>query len=262
MWFQRLTRIQQAIVMFLAAMLVFVVFRMIVTGRADDFLEAILGRMIGLVIGFTLHEWAHAQVAFRLGGYRALPDPSRLSISPLVHLEPLGIVLGLLAGFGWAKPVPVNPSAFYPNERRDMMTVAFAGPFMNLIVAFVLGTLLQIFLLVISFKGRVDSSGMFAMIYGGDALLSFMIGVWAMAIFFNVLLFFFNLIPLAPLDGWKILLGIVPSEWADRLTPLEPQSHMLLFLLILFGFVGPSIIFAFIGPPIGIVFSLFVSWLI
>jgi Zn-dependent protease len=262
-WFQRLGRAPQIIVLFFIVLVIFLLVRIVVTGRADELLQTMLGRVIGLVIGFTLHEWAHAQTAFRLGGYRALPDQSRLSLNPLVHVEPLGIVLALVAGFGWARPVPINQRAFYPNERRDMVTVAFAGPFMNLVVAFVFGLILQILYLAGGEFNNLDISGaLITEVNGGNAVMSFIIGVLATVVFFNVLLFFFNLIPLAPLDGWKILLGLLPADSAYQLAQYEQQSTLILFLLIMFGFVGFNPIFALIGPPMMIIFDLFTSFLI
>jgi Zn-dependent protease len=97
-------------------------------------IEVLLGRVIGLVLGFTLHEWAHAWTAYRLGDQTAYYR-GRLTLDPRAHIEPLGIILALVAGFGWAKPVPVNPAAFYPNEKRGLVMVSLAGPVMNLLIA-------------------------------------------------------------------------------------------------------------------------------
>ena len=94
--------------------------------------EVLIGRVIGLVIGFTLHEWAHAWTAYRLGDNTAYYQ-GRLTLSPRVHIEPMGIILALIAGFGWARPVPVNPRAFYPHEKRGLVIVSLAGPLMNLL---------------------------------------------------------------------------------------------------------------------------------
>lgn len=218
----------------------------------------LLGRAIGLLLGFTLHEWAHAYTAYRIGGYRALPDPTRLSLDPRVHIEPLGIVLALVAGFGWAKPVPVNPNAFYPNQRRDMMLVAFAGPLTNLIIALVCGILLRLLLtagvLVDTGLRLVDSGAM--VVEGSSGVFTVLYEIMATVVFFNVLLCLFNLVPLAPLDGWKVLLGLLPKESAYELSRYEQQSTMLLILLILFGFVGPSVIFVVIEPALDAIFEL------
>jgi|GEM_PF-703550 len=205
--------------------------------------EVILGRIIGLLLGFTLHEWAHAYMAHRLGGWRALPDPSRLTLKPQSHIAPLGVALALIAGFGWARPVPVNPAAFYPNERRDMLSVAFAGPFANLIIALVFGILVRILVAIDFFTiGSVT-------VFLGNILLTI--------VSFNILLCLFNLIPLAPLDGWKILIGLLPADQANEVAKYEQESTMLLFLLILFGFVGVSVIAILLEPAQSGLFNLF-----
>lgn len=207
----------------------------------------ILGRIIGLVLGFTLHEWAHAWMAHRLGGWRALPDPSRLTLKPQAHLSALGIALALVQGFGWARPVPVNPRAFYPNERRDMLSVAFAGPFANLVIAIVFGLVVR----------GLDIAGVFDT--SSDVVI-FFFRVLVTIVAFNILLFLFNLIPLAPLDGWKILLGVLPAQQATELERYEQQSTMLLFLLILFSFTSFGVIGALLDPAQDGIFRLIVGF--
>lgn len=215
-----------------------------------------LGRAIALLIGFTLHEWAHAQVAYRLGGYSALPDTRRLSLNPLVHLEPMGIFLALTVGFGWAKPVPVYPNAFYPNERRGMMYVALAGPAMNLLIALVVAIVMRILLGIGIFESIPFSN--FA--HGGGSLAHFIYQLLSVICSFNIFLALFNLLPLAPLDGWKIMLGLLPVKQSIALGRYEYESNMLLWFLILLGFVRLSPLWPILSPLSNALFSIFTGF--
>jgi Zn-dependent protease len=203
-------------------------------------LAILLGRLIALVIAFTLHEWAHAWTAYRLGDRTPLYQ-GRLTFDPRAHIEPIGLILALIVGFGWAKPVPVNPRAFYPNERRGMMLVALAGPLMNLMLAFVFGALLR-FLIEI---------GMFS---AG----SFFSDVVATIVLFNILLFLFNLIPLSPLDGWKVMLGLLPAENAYALQRYEQESTFALIFLLMAGAISPAlnILGVVFGPMVRLLFEI------
>lgn len=194
-------------------------------------LAIIIGRVIALVIGFTLHEWAHSYSAYRLGDDSQLFN-GRLTLDPRAHLEPIGIALAIMVGFGWAKPVPVNVRSFYPNEQRSFMFVALAGPVSNLFLAFVFGIPLRIFLEI----GLFD-------------IWSFYFEVMETIVWFNIVLFLFNLIPLSPLDGWKILLGLLPSDRANELKRYERESTMALMLILMAGFIHPNL------NVIGVVFG-------
>jgi Zn-dependent protease len=220
-----------------------------------------LGRAIGLLLGFTIHEWAHAYSAYRLGGYRALPDPQRLSLDPRVHVEPIGIFLALFVGFGWARPVPVNTYAFR-NGRRDLMIVAFAGPLTNLIIAFVFALVLRLMDVggALVDSGFVIRGSQTVILQGDNRFFQVIYEVFSVVIFFNLLLFFFNLIPLAPLDGWKVLMGLLPPQNAYALSRYEQQSTYLLFFLILLGFVGFSFVGILLSPAVNSVFELFTGF--
>ncbi|NJL94224.1 MAG: site-2 protease family protein [Anaerolineae bacterium] len=206
-------------------------------------LSTLIGRLIALALAFSIHEWAHAYAALRLGD-RTAYNQGRVTLDPRAHLDVIGFVLALLAGFGWAKPVPVNPRAFYPNEQRGLLIVAFAGPLSNLVLAAVLGVLLRVV------EGLVP--------YGEGGALDFFYQVWATVIIFNLALFCFNLVPLAPLDGWKVLLGVLPSQDSYRLAAYEEQSMRLLLLVLLIGAISPglSLVGLLLNPPIRFLFEL------
>lgn len=176
-------------------------------GRLDPI--ALLYVAVALVVAATVHEFAHAFVADRLGD----PTPrshGRLTLNPLAHLDLLGSLLILVAGFGWAKPVQINPMNFQ-DWRRGSIMVAAAGPLANITLVFFLG---------IPYKlGLMEFSGTVA----NDLLLT-MIQI-------NAMLAVFNLIPVPPLDGSKILVGLLPPAQAVAYARLQPYGVLILLLL-------------------------------
>lgn len=199
--------------------------------------EILLGRVIGLVIGFTLHEWAHAFTAYRLGDNTAYRQ-GRLTLDPRAHIEPLGIILALVAGFGWARPVPINPRAFYPHETRGLVIVSLAGPVMNLIIAAVFGSAIRL----------LSAAGM---------MPGFLYTVLATVVLFNIVLFLFNLIPLAPLDGYRIAVGVLPYQQSAALVRYERETTLALMLIIMLGAITNGRLDplgTLLGPPIRFLF--------
>jgi Zn-dependent protease len=166
---------------------------------------------LALVVAATIHEYAHAYVADRLGD----PTPrahGRLTLNPLAHLDPLGTLLVLVAGFGWAKPVPINPT-YFQDWRRDTIIVAAAGPLANLTLLFVLGAPYKL--------GLLDGASTAL-----DQALLVTIRITAM-------LAVFNLLPVPPLDGSKILMGLLPPAQAVAYARLQPYGMVILLLLVL-----------------------------
>jgi len=196
-----------------------------VSGLASDpvaFLAAFVLKLPALLLAVTVHEVAHAVVADRLGD----PTPramGRITLNPLPHIDPLGAIAFVVAGFGWAKPVPVN-AANLRHPRRDMAWVAAAGPISNFLVAFV-GLVLFVL---------VRQSGL-ASATVGQALF------WIFQ--FNLALGIFNLIPLPPLDGGHFLPYFLPPGAGTLLHSLEQFGPMLLLVLVVSGalryIVGP-----------------------
>ncbi|MCZ2099071.1 MAG: site-2 protease family protein [Anaerolineae bacterium] len=199
--------------------------------------EILLGRVIGLVIGFTLHEWAHAFIAYRLGDNTAYRQ-GRLTLDPRAHIEPLGIFLALIAGFGWARPVPVNPRAFYPHETRGLVIVSLAGPLMNLVIAAGVGGAIRL----------LDGAGM---------MPDFLYTVLATVVLFNIVLFLFNLIPFSPLDGYRIAVGVLPRQQSNTLVRYERETTLALMLIIMLGAITNGRLDplgTLLGPPIRFLF--------
>jgi Zn-dependent protease len=183
-------------------------------GRYDPIALAItLG---AVVVAATVHEFAHALVADRLGDPTAR-NLGRLSLNPLVHLDLLGTLFFVVFGFGWARPVPVNPRNF-ADPRRGMLQVALAGPLANVTLAFLAGAL-------------VKAPGLPAGPLLAAAALSTLIWI-------NVILALFNLIPIPPLDGSRILEALLVGRQALTYQRFQPYGTLLLLVLLYTGVVG------------------------
>jgi len=173
--------------------------------------------IVAFLLAITVHELAHAVVAVKLGD----PTPrleGRLTLNPLKHLSLTGTLMLILAGIGWAKPVQVNPG-YFRRPMRDMMWVSLAGPGMNLLTAVVLALL---------FRSTMD---LFRDVPGSMWLIRFL----AVAVTLNVLLAFFNLIPIPPLDGAKIITNFLPAGTAYRLKQIEPWGFLIILVLLQYG---------------------------
>ena len=200
-----------------------------------------MGDPVGLVLLFppllfalTVHEFAHGYVALRFG------DPTakllgRLTLNPIAHLDPLGTLLFLFPPhIGWAKPVPVDVR-YLRHPRRDFMWIAAAGPISNVILAVLFGTLLRVIDPAShEYTGRVEVA---------------LVKMVAWSVVLNLSLAAFNMIPIFPLDGSKVLAGLLPPIAAARYQTLEPIGPFLLLGIILLGSLsGVSVIGTVIGP--------------
>jgi Zn-dependent protease len=179
----------------------------------------LIARVITLLVAFTIHELAHAWYARRLGDDTA-ERQGRITLNPIAHLDPIGTLLLLVAGFGWAKPVPVNPLNLRGNPRQSMALVALAGPVSNILMAIIAALPFQLGLLEL--ESLFFSSSIFPSL--GFLLYEF--------IFINIILALFNMIPLPPLDGSKVLVGILPPEMAYQFRAIEQYGPILLLALI------------------------------
>ncbi len=193
----------------------------------------VISRIITLLIAFTLHELAHAVTAVQLGDDTPR-RMGRLTLNPLAHLDPIGSLLLIFAGFGWAKPVQINPYNLRMNPHVGMAVVAAAGPISNFLMALIAAIPFRLGLL-----SPFASSGGPILPSPGGFLLDF--------IYINLLLMVFNLIPIAPLDGSKILAGFAPREWDGLLATLEQWGPFLLLALV---FLGQGLLGLILGPPI------------
>lgn len=185
---------------------------------------------VALVTGIAFHEYCHAWSAYELGDDTAARQ-GRLSLNPLRHLDPLGTALLFIVGFGWGKPTPVSPERLRTGPRRGSAIVAFAGPMSNFVFAVLAGLPLKLGLVDVplTFDDVEDASGQ-------EILGLFLFFVT----YYNVLLGVFNLIPIHPLDGFKVLLGLVPRDIARQLGALAPYGPGILMVLFVIGFVVPE----------------------
>ena len=175
---------------------------------------------ITLVVSLTVHEFAHAWSAFELGDDTA-KRMGRLTLNPLKHLDPLGTIIMLAVGFGWAKPVPFDPYAVTRRTPAGVMLVAGAGPLSNLTLAIVASIPFQ--------------TGLFDNIVAGESVLFYVASFLFTFIRLNLVLAFFNLIPVAPLDGEKVLTYFLPPSGQATMARIRPYGPMLLMLLLVAG---------------------------
>lgn len=199
--------------------------------------------LAALVIAITIHEFSHAYWADRLGD----PTPrlqGRLTLNPLAHLDLLGTLMLLIARFGWGKPVQFD--AFnLRHPRRDAALISLAGPASNLLLAFLASLALR---LLFSYRLTVlPSSSLFVFM---------LIGLLQPIIVLNVVLAIFNLVPIHPLDGFKVVGGILPADKAREWYQLEPYGLIFLLFLIFPFFGGISPISQLISPVINFILSL------
>ncbi len=193
------------------------------------------------IILLTFHEWGHAKSAYMLGDSTAR-DQGRLSLNPAVHIDPIGTLLlpmiGSLMGggfFGWAKPVPVNPYNL-KKPRRDLMLIAAAGPFMNIVLTFVIFGLIHVFELIHGYRSFDANT------YVG--IKTFLINSGIISVFLAA----FNMLPLFPLDGFSVVNGILPESLSREFSKLAtygmPILMAIIFLPIIFGI--PNYVFIFL----------------
>jgi Zn-dependent protease len=176
------------------------------------------------LFALTFHELAHGYVAWNLGDPTAR-NAGRLTMNPLKHLDPLGVLAFIIMKIGWAKPVPVNP-VYFRDPRKGMLLVALAGPGANIVLA-VASALLVKLLVMFPFLP------MFMLMPVAQMLVA---SVWI-----NVMLAVFNILPIPPLDGSKILMGILPSDMARSYEKLEPFGFILLLILFYLGIISKVI---------------------
>jgi Zn-dependent protease len=177
-------------------------------------IEALIACAIIVFVGFPFHEFAHALAAFRLGDSTAKLF-GRLTLDPRAHIDPMGALLVFLAGFGWAKPTPVNPYNLRGGRNGEAL-VALAGPLSNLVLATVFALPLRYILTT-----RMDLPELF-------------VNTLAFLVFINLLLMVFNLIPIPPLDGSKVLFALMDRQTEMRWRPVLEQYGFVILIVAVF----------------------------
>lgn len=207
----------------------------------------IFTRIITLVIAFSVHEFSHAFVADRLGD-NTPRSQGRLTLNPVAHLDLMGSIMLLVAGFGWAKPVQINPYAVQRRSSGGVMWVSLAGPASNLLLAVLASIPLRFAWVPFSFGTDIIPS-----------LYYFLVEF----ITINLLLMLFNLIPLAPLDGEKIAAYFFPPPLDRVMDKIRPFGSMILLALVFLGpLLGFNVIGWIMGPPLNNIYNLLMGGLI
>jgi Zn-dependent protease len=182
-----------------------------------SYLTNILLSIIPALICITLHELSHGFVAYKLGDTTA-KDAGRLTLNPIKHLDIMGILMMVVFHFGWAKPVPVNMYRF-KNPKQGMAITAVAGPLMNVLI-----TIVFLFLYGLLFRPLGQENLVLEMIY--------------LTAYLSISFAIFNIIPISPLDGSKVLFSVLPSERYDQLMRYERYGMILLLVLVSSGIFG------------------------
>jgi len=200
----------------------------------------LIARIVVLVIAFTVHEFAHAFVADYFGDDTPRSQ-GRLTLNPLVHLDPIGSLLLLVVGFGWAKPVQINPFVLERRSPAAPMLVALAGPVSNLLLAVVAAMPMRFGLIPFS-----ASSGYLPSLF--DLFSTF--------ILINLLLMLFNLIPIFPLDGEKVIHYFLPPSGQNFMDTLRPYGSIILIVVV---FLLPNVLQTIIFEPAFSIFTFLIG---
>ena len=185
----------------------------------SELLHTLIYVLPAVILCLSVHEFAHAFVAYRLGD-ESQRFRGRLSLNPLRHLDIMGTICLIIAGFGWAKPVQIDPS-YFKNAKNGMMWSALAGPLSNFVLAFI-ALLCYWFLLKIGF-------------YPDNAIAEYLYTLLTYIAILSAGLGIFNMLPLPPLDGSKILLGILNEETYFKIMRYERYLGLILMLLLISG---------------------------
>jgi len=192
-------------------------------------LQVFILRLPAIILALTFHEFFHGFAAYRLGDRTAKRD-GRLSLNPLRHIDPIGIIMLLVIGFGWAKPVMVNPYNL-KNPKQDMAIIALAGPLSNFLLAFIVAMIHAVFFHTIGTDSAITAN------------ISMFLGIFASI---NVVLGVFNMLPIPPLDGSKLFGIILPDRLYFRYINF-PYGIIILLMILYAGTALTDIIGTFVG---------------
>ena len=207
-----------------------------------DFERILLSAPV-ILLALTFHEFSHAYVANRFGDDTAKLS-GRLTMNPLAHLDPMGTIMIFLVHFGWAKPVPVKLNNL-KNPKQGMLWISAAGPLSNILLALICALLLRFFIT------------MEITLQPGSAMVAF-IEMIILSLRINLALAIFNLLPIAPLDGSKIMYGLLPYRFGKHIHLLERYGPVLLLGMIIFSYsTGVPILGRVIWPSVGFLMELF-----
>ena len=190
-------------------------------------IRSIAIRVIAVLLAFTIHEASHALASYILGDY-TIRTRGRLTLNPMAHIDPIGLLCLLVFGFGWGKPVQVDPR-YYKDQKGGMVWTAFAGPFSNFVLAFIC-IFLYYLIYRISFTFAYSTIG------------TFICDTLAQTAYISVGLGIFNCIPIPPLDGSKILLAFLPDDTYFRTIEGSPITSIIFMALLFSGIISSPIL--------------------
>jgi Zn-dependent protease len=202
----------------------------------DNFFLKLSIMLVPGLMAITFHEVSHGFIAY-LRGDNTARSLGRLTLNPLKHLDIIGTLMIIVIGIGWAKPVPVNFNNLR-SPKRDMIWVSVAGPLTNLILAIISAGLIRV--IVPLTEPLPDSSSLQLFLEPVLLMLSF-------SVYINLILTLFNLMPLPPLDGGRVLMGLLPDRLAAKLSRIEPYGMIILIVLVFFTDVFKYTILPMLG---------------
>jgi Zn-dependent protease len=214
--------------------------------------------IIAILVALSVHECAHGYVAGKLGDPTAW-NAGRVTLNPIAHLDPLGALLFLIVGFGWGKPVPVNPM-YFSHPKRDTAIVSLAGPVSNLLLA-----ALSFIVLMLILPQHLSSTWDALTPVSGPVWLQFLTSLFGGLLFINLGLMAFNLIPIAPLDGSKVLQAFIPlrqEEAYERFMRVGP--YILLGILLAENLLHVPLLtgwFSFVMDGVLRIFGVLFGWI-
>jgi Zn-dependent protease len=206
--------------------------------------EYMILRIPAILLALTIHECAHGWVAYRFGDHTAY-DAGRLTLNPFAHLDVFGTLMLLFGPFGWAKPVPVDPR-YFSNPKKGILLVSAAGPLSNIILALLFGYTLRIL----------------AAVYPALAVNHYLLKFLTLSMLINTGIAFFNLLPVPPLDGSKILLGLLPDKAIPGYLEKSRYVPTIFMVLLLLEWAVHIPIFSRLIYPLFIPFNSLIHFLI
>lgn len=210
-------------------------------------LPTIIARIFVLLTAFSVHEFAHAWTA-NFFGDDTPGRYGRLTLNPLAHLDVMGSLMLLFVGFGWAKPVPVNPYALGRRSPAAFMWVSLAGPMSNLIMAVMAAIPFQL--------GLISINDVFSQ---GSSILPSIPFLMFEFVYINLILMLFNLIPLYPLDGEKIAQYFFPPSWSNFLDKIRPYSSLILIVFFIgLPYLGINVVGWIMGPAMDVLMEMLI----
>ncbi len=202
-------------------------------GNIQSYIIQLLLSLPVCLLALSVHETAHGYVACRLGDPTAR-SMGRLTLNPIKHLDPIGFLCMVLFGFGWAKPVPIN-TRYFKKPKRDMALTGVAGPISNLLLAVIFAIAMKIFYVAIAYA-HFPNQTVFLMAVYFESFLYY-------GIYLNVALAIFNLLPVPPMDGSRLLFAVLPSNLYFKIMRYEQYIYIAVLVLLALGVLSPVINF-------------------